>query len=107
MTSTKNEQWELVIKADTNDADYVYSSEVLDNDGLKRALALFGKIKEKYGRHFNNWENGDIGDPRILYPEWPEEDIEFIEDLVPHGEYGIHTIESVEYYPLPEKVRVL
>lgn len=107
MTSTTNEQWEICVCADTNDGDYVYSSEVLDNDGLKKALDLFAKIKKKFPQNYNNWAKDEIGNAKDLYPDWPEEDIEFINDITPRGEYGIHTIVSVEYYPLPQKVSVL
>lgn len=106
--------YELVIKADTNDGDYVTSTTTVTEKEIEQLKSILDVIKAKFpqGKWRHNWAVGDVARPG----EGPEdvykglltpEQIEWFDDLCPHGEYGIHTIESVIYYPLPDKVSLL
>ncbi len=93
--------YELVIEADTNDGDYVTSTNEITAEQVEELKPILAAVKANKG---HNWATGDIGDSSKEYEGILTEDqIEWFNDLVPHGEYGIHTIESVVYYPLPEK----
>ena len=97
-------QFELVIEADTNDADYVTRTTTVIQAEIDELKPIFDIIKSKHGK----WETGDIGDSSEEYKDLlTPQQIDWICDLVPHGEYGIHTIESVVYYPLPVKTTLL
>lgn len=95
----------IVVIADTNDADYV-SSIIKENKQPSyfspKNLTRFKRIVEvvkKEDRH--NWDNSEFGGttPKIMYEEvLTEDDIDFFEEYLPYGEYGIHTIKSVEIY---------
>lgn len=105
----------LRIVADTNDANYVerwtplnypedsnYYAELEKVvprvlEGIKKKAS---DLKEE-GKlcNFNNWPCGEYC--REVLTEFysgyiSEEDLDFFNDLLPYGEYGIHTIESIE-----------
>ena len=97
--------FELVVMADTNDADYVTLSTDISlleiEEIVKPALELIKSNGCKVPFH-------------ECSKEWPssfKEEQELIEIFrefyCPYGEYGIHTIKSVKYYPTPEKVTLL
>lgn len=110
-------QWDIKIEADTNDADYVMEISTISDEDLNKIKPLIAAIKafKSYkGRsksglthyHQNNYPHGeclrcDLGEkpPREIYKGFDEEVFELFEDLLPHGEYGIHTIVSIEVTP--------
>lgn len=100
--------YELSITADTNDADYVTSTNEISEEGIEALLPIIEMVKKH--KHYN-WLVGDnhrSGEgPMDIYPELSGEAFEWFNDYVPYGEYGIHTITDIEYYPLPKKVKLL
>lgn len=109
--------YELVIVADTNDADYVTSINTVNDVTLGELLPIVDAIKNFNANHPRgcgeyNWRIGeyasvDEGPSHVYSGVLTEDQIDMFTDLCPHGEYGIHTIESIEYYPLPAKVKLL
>lgn len=115
--------YELVIEADCNDGDTVSRTTVIDDADLQRFKPVFdaivAKTKElKVGpRRGHNFWTFDFtrGGREIEYNEMyasvgAELIEEFYECFVPHGvepNYGIHTIESIVYYPKPVKTVIL
>lgn len=126
-------KYELVVVADDNDADYQTEIAAIDESDLPMLFKAVEAIKKhneirKVDRNHNNWPRAYDGE---TLHEWygidfegddPAEEDEFLEDesrsilpeilwfkqFVPYSEFdGIHTIESVSYYPLPEKVKLL
>jgi hypothetical protein len=101
------EKYELVIKADTNDGDYVTSTTAVSEETIEKLKPIVEAIKAKGRRH--NWPRHEYGDSNVetLYPELTRDQIELFDDLRPYGEHGIHTIESVVYYLIPDKTILL
>ena len=110
--------YELIISADTNDADYITKTSEVTWDDLVELQPIINAIKERkevMAKIANMWprhtwctsEYGHDDPPDVMYPDLTEEQIERFNRYVPYGDYGVHTIEYVVYYPLPQKVRLL
>jgi hypothetical protein len=93
----------LLIKADTNDADYVISENIIKDDELEKILHIIDVVKTKtasmtgWSRH--NWPWGEYSDntPSELYEGLlTEDEIEMFQEYLPYGEFGIHTIISIK-----------
>lgn len=111
----------LIIKADTNDADYITSkNEVTDEQlellqpvfkVLQDRRKLFEKTKNWDLRH--NWETNEIDNgktPQDLYVDeglLTEEQVELFVEFLPYDEYGIHTIEDIEILVVQESQKLL
>lgn len=78
----------LLIKADVNDADYVYSYDPISDEELKRVIPIIEKLEGV--RH--NWEHRE----RLL-KGFPEEDIAILEDMMPATQdcEEIHTVDEI------------
>lgn len=86
----------MIIEADTNDADYAYSIQYVSPEEEQFIREITSRI-ESNGSSWT-WENGEIGDPRETYKDiLTEEEIEAFGDYLPHGEYGIHSINSIRF----------
>ena len=98
----------LVIKADTNDADYVHNIVTIETAKKKKQiqelLERVVPVLDAEGDH--NWENGDQGDSAeeyVLEGKLTEADADSFGDLVPYAEYGIHSIEDITLYDVINK----
>lgn len=88
----------LYVVADTNDADYITGEfpAVAEYD-----IQLIEKVSSVLKKGGHNWvtsEYARVGEsPEEMYADvlTPEE-IDQFEDFVPYGEYGIHTIVTLE-----------
>ena len=121
-------KYEMIIQADTNDADYVTSITTVTEKQLDKIKFIANKIKKfkpyevsfentNYGTmtwtHSHNWPNGDclrsdLGEkhPMDLY-DLDEKTYEWFEEYLPFGEYGIHTIDSITITPYVKKQELL
>jgi hypothetical protein len=97
----------IVIKGDTNDADYISETNTIDSEYLEDIKPVIAAIKAHKGQH--NWPTHDYVNesPQDLYPQLTEQQISYFRDLAPRGENGIHSIESVHVYELAGKVQKL
>ena len=92
-------EYTLFIKADWNDADYITEVIVVDEKTLKLVKKIC-KIIGKEKRH--NWP---VYERSKMFPQekyeglLTEEEIDEFEELIPHCEYGIHTIDEIKYAP--------
>lgn len=103
----------LIITADTNDADYVTSQNKVTDEDIKKLMPMIEAIKNfkpyhgewspgKFCEHSHNFPYGedlprdDMGEKSIeeLYGDVPGFDL--FQELVPFGEYGVHTIVKIE-----------
>lgn len=103
-------KFDLFIKADTNDADYVTSCNTIDESDLPKVKLMVDAIKKvDRKKSWHNWPNSDYDDDSIyvLYKDVDKKLLEWFSDLCPYGENGIHTIASVKYYPTEMMVRLL
>lgn len=107
-------KYELVITADTNDADYITSTNTVTMAEIEAIMPVIEAIKQfnanvKEWNDRHNWPTSEYADssPEELYPDLDEDLLNKFGDYVPYGENGVHTIESIEYYPLPEKTKLI
>lgn len=105
-------QYEVKIVADTNDGDYITEISKINEEKIQLLHKVVNIIKTKFTNNHSNWENSEYGnydnDPKQVYKnDLTEDEIEWFDNLLPYGEIGIHTIVSIEYYELPEKVKLL
>ena len=98
----------IVVKADTNDADYIEECKEISRENLDKIKPLLKAISEFKPYSVGRWKHhhnfvtedalrDDLGEksPEELYSEYLEE-LEIFKEYVPNDEYGIHTIESVK-----------
>lgn len=91
----------IIVKADTNDGDYITSKSYIDYNKIDQMKNICNVIKKD-----SAWGSGDLldddNDPKrfINSGKLTKEDINFFNKFVPCGEYGIHTIESVDIYEI-------
>lgn len=117
----------IEIQADTNDGDYVSERTEIDTETLKKitpvvqAISDFKPYNVKTNgidwNHSNNFPNGDccredLG--QLSAEEYyvgkklvEEEEFREFEELIPYGEYGIHTIVSVVLLHVEQEVQLL
>lgn len=103
----KNEpkDYEIVVKADTNDADYVTETSKISLLEIEEIVKPALEIIKANGCSVPWNEHNRKKIPESFKEE--EELMDVFREMCPFGEYGIHTIESVVYYPLPKKVELL
>lgn len=118
----------IFVKADTNDADYITEKSEITDEQIEIIKPLIEAIKnftpyevQLPGRattwtHCHNWSSGertrdDLGEKTAweYYGEKgvSEDVLEVFEEFVPHGEYGIHTIESIDLLIVQEEIKLL
>lgn len=85
----------LLVTADTNDADYVTDVTEINNEDLIRVKKIFSMLPKKKRHNWPDHDDYQKGNIFDKYKKLTEEDFDFINGYIPHGEYGIHTIESV------------
>jgi hypothetical protein len=101
----------IQVRADTNDADYVSSFEIIDEDDLEFIKHVGAAIKTVGQRH--NWPTSKYASETFseLYVDkdlLTEEEIEDFNELyVPYGEYGVHTIASIQILDISSISEVL
>lgn len=113
----------IIIKADTNDADYITKkTEITDEqiEQIKPVIAALQVRRDKLNedRHKNwnrwspNWETSKYGrlvTPSEMYVKpgiLTEEQVQIFDEFVPYGEYGVHTIETVEILVVSEEIQL-
>lgn len=113
----------LLVTVDTNDADYISEIVEIDEDTLEHFKPLIEKIRNfkpyigfsTSGSKFTHNSNFPYGDclredlgekhPMELYNLTEEECAYFIETFSLYGgEWGFHTIESIQEITLGEKI---
>jgi hypothetical protein len=84
----------LIIKADTNDGDYIHTICKID----EKEEALIRKVAKLLHSGHHNWETSEYCDerPEEMYKDvLTQEEIETFDEYVPYGEHGVHTIASI------------
>lgn len=112
INTTMSEKKYIIVKADTNDADYVTEMRVITDDQLQRIQPVIDLLKSrrKEDRWSNNWGVGELarhGNPNDMYVKTgllTEEQVNLFDGFVPRGEDGVHTIESVRVVTVIDEV---
>ena len=120
----KKKEYEIVIKVDTNDADYITEISKISEEDINKIRPLIKAIKnfKPYSsklndgsswKHSHNYPFGeclreDLGEkePREIY-DFDEEIFDIFEGCLPYPEYGFHTIKSITVCPLVKKEKLL
>lgn len=113
----------IIIKADTNDADYITSKNeiteeqiILIKPVIEQLQIRKNKLEEDRLKNWNEWrhnwetsEYGRLGTPTKMYVETgllTQDQVDLFEEFTPYGEDGIHTIESVEILEVSEEYKL-
>ncbi len=107
----------IVVKADMNDADYIEASCEINETLLAELRPVFEAIKE-YSKvplrgyaSSHNWETSEYGrngGPKELYAGiLTSHQIDLMNDYVPYGECGVHTIKSIKILTIADEEQVL
>lgn len=108
MKINRDKRYYILVKADPNDADYISKLNDITGEELEDiVLPVIEKIKLQGQRH--NWctsEYTSEGYPRKMYNLTDVQD-EIMCEIVPYGEYGIHTIESILIFEYSEGSKLL
>lgn len=118
--------YKMIIKADENDAAYRFAEYRITEADLKKIKPIIEKINKfepytitrpsGFSMTFtHNWPTKkqcrvDLGEKTIpeLYPDLTEADIEYFNEFVPTSpEYGIHSIISIELFPIIKSIILL
>jgi hypothetical protein len=86
----------LVVKADTNDGDYVTETTEIKEKDLPFIQEVIDVINECDDGH--NWPTSEYSDKSVedLYEDkLTPKQIDKFSQYVPFGEYGVHTIKSI------------
>lgn len=113
----------ILIKADTNDADYINSKHDISDissEDIENIKSVVNAIKEytndksiKYQK-WNWWmmesSKKDRPSPTELYVDsgkCTQKALDYFDDLCPSDEFGIHSIKSVEILIVQEEIKLL
>ena len=100
----------LYIKADCNDADYLYSFNEINDSVIPLLDRVLSAIKPCKKSH--NWPSSEYADstPEELYEgKLTLEEIEEFQGYLPYGEdgMGIHTIEEIKIFEIASETKLL
>lgn len=95
----------LIIQADTNDADYIYRFEEVTAADVCRLAAIMGEMRtagpdlfDKKSVWYGTSEYCRESGPDEMYAEvLTEEELKWLESLVPYGEYGVNNFSAKAY----------
>lgn len=92
----------LITTGDCNDGDYITKVTEVNPDIVARIQRIYGSLKDNVDSSYGiPWTSGARrewdGDTYEKYEGFlSEEDKDFFNQYLPHGEYGIHTIKSIQ-----------
>lgn len=98
----------ILIKADTNDADYVMEMVKVTDEKLEELLPIIKVISECEAYH--NFPNSEYEDDTVdnLYKDkLTQEQINTIMNITPYGENGVHTIVSIKLFEVTSEIELL
>ena len=86
----------IVVKVDTNDADYAINTEEASREQVTKLAAVLDVVKREH--HDHNWprrEDDDEETPESLYKEkglLTQEEIDLIDEYIPHTDYPLRDV---------------
>ena len=110
----------IYIKADTNDGDYISKKSEITDEQIELIKPVIEQLKfrkdklnedkmHNWNEWRHNWETSEYSDSTTtdMYVDnglLTQEQVELFNRFVPFGEYGVHTVESVEILKECEKL---
>lgn len=97
----------IIVKADTNDADYITKKSKITDEQIKKIK----HITKIISKNDNSWGKGEVGYNDKFEDRYKdllsEEEMNLFENFTPFGEWGIHSIESVEILEVTNEEKLL
>lgn len=96
----------LEVAGDANDGDYVRKLTELQEVQLPLLHKLVAALKAESG----NWPSSEYADGWVedIYAKYfTEDELDKVQDWIPYGEYGIHTVENITVYEFVGKTELL
>lgn len=97
-------KWTLTIKVDYDDGDYAQKSTSITDEQLELVKTVAAQFKGSSAYWGTLDCRSGYNDPRRLYPNLTEEQIEIFEDFTPYCPHGFHAIEGITVVPDSEMV---
>jgi hypothetical protein len=104
----------IIIKADYNDGDYLYSFiEEKELKSVEDTVTFLKKISSVISKNnYHSWTTNDRAEneesPQEMYKGLlTEDEIESFNMLLPYNEYGLHTIKSIRILKVENDVELL
>lgn len=99
----------IIIKADTNDGDYVTKKSEISDKLIEELKPIIAIINEQHGDWSTRWEVDDEDElaENVYKNVLTEDQIELFNDYVPNSELGVHTIESIEILEVANEIKLL
>lgn len=98
----------IIIVGDTNDGDYVTEKTPITDQEIEQLKPILAHIGKKSSNWNTRYEYDEDELATLIYKDvFTEEQFKLMDKFVPHGEYGIHTIESVDIITVTEEVNLL
>ena len=99
----------VIIKGDMNDADYVEQASYIEENEIEQLKRIIS-VLQTVPKYEHNWPRGEYLDktPEDIYgDQLTEDDYGFMEEFVPYGEGGIHSIDSIRLLKVVEETKLL
>lgn len=97
------------IIADYDDGNYVEESTECSEEEYKKLRPVLDRVVGVLHKKHGSWETKECGNSEEQYVEdgyLSAEDAEIFSSIVPSGQYGIHTIESIDAYRFSQIERI-
>ena|SRR6185312_9071057 len=107
----------IILEADVNDADFITEVTMIDDQGISKLKEIIQKLlpyrsKVRYdkGIEYRNGDFADEGNTSEFYINngiLTQEEVNFLEELLPYGDDncpGIHTISKVQVFEKLEDI---
>ena len=96
----------LITAADTNDGDEITQKIILEYKYIQTLKDIVSKLPRYPKSKYIPWENGqrgNTGEELIKKGVLTEEEVDFFNEITPYGEFGIHTIISIDILKVIEE----
>lgn len=84
----------IYVEVDTNDGDYVGDLNPASSEEVER----FETLVHLSGDSLASWTEGEcqVRPNSEVYPQFSEDDLQFISEMMPFCEYGFHTVTEIK-----------
>ena len=99
----------VIVIGDTNDGDYIIEKNPITDKQISQLKTIISKLTGGYNNWDTRWEYADNNQlaTQVYKDVLSKEDFQLMQQIIPYGEYGIHTIESIEILVVTEEIKLL